>query len=97
MNDTLMRVALALAWYQAEKGEFPAKLEDLTPRYLVKVPSCPFTGIALGYSPGKVWSIGFDGKDDGGKPISKTDERYSYIRWGWWPLPGDVVWTVNRK
>ena len=97
LNFTLARVALALAWYQAEKGAFPAKLEDLTPRYLQKVPTCPFTGTALGYAPGKVWSIGFDGKDDGGKPISKTDVRYDYIEWSWSPLPGDVVWAVSKK
>jgi hypothetical protein len=97
LNFTLFRVALALAWYQAEKGEFPGKLEDLVPRYLQKVSTCPFTGTALGYAPGKVWSIGFDGKDDGGKPISKTVERYGWIYWTWSPIPGDVVWTVHKK
>jgi hypothetical protein len=97
LNFTLMRVALALAWHQAEKGRFPEKLDDLAPRYLQKVPSCPFTDTALGYAPGKVWSIGFDGKDDGGRPISKTVEQYGWIHWTWSPIPGDVVWTVSKK
>lgn len=87
MGWTLMRVATALAWYEAEKGAPPASLRDLVPRYLSAVPDCPLTGKPLGYAPGKVWSYGVDGVDNGGMPNPKGDEEPG----------GDVVWVVTRK
>lgn len=87
MNLALMRVATALAWYEAEKGAPPPALGDLVPRYLPKVPECPLTGKPFGYTPGKVWSFGVDGVDNGGKPTPEDQEEE----------PGyDVVWEVKR-
>lgn len=86
MSWTLMRVATAIAWYEAEKGMPPASLRDLVPRYIASLPVCPLTGKPLGYAPGKVWSYGVDGVDDGGKPNPKGDEEPG----------GDVVWVVKR-
>jgi len=88
MHWTLMRVAVAIAWYEAEKATVPTALSDLVPRHLVKVPECPYTGKPFGYGAGKVWSVGGDGVDDGGKPLADEDNEDS---------PGDVVWTVKRK
>lgn len=89
LDFSLLRVATAIAWYEAEKGAYPAKLEDLAPRYISKVPDCPYSGTPLRYDgAGKVWSIGGDGDDDGGKPLAEQDEMTS---------DGDVVWIVKRK
>lgn len=46
---TLLRVALGIAWFRAEKGRFPATLEDLVPRYLESVPLDPKQGLPLKY------------------------------------------------
>ncbi len=87
MNWTLMRVATAVAGFESEKGAAPASLGELVPRYLPRVPDCPLTGKPLGYAPGKVWSYGVDGVDQGGVPSPTGDEAPG----------GDVVWTVKRK
>jgi hypothetical protein len=88
MKWVLMRVSVALAWYEVEKGAAPGALKDLVPRYLSKVPLCALTGLPLGYRPGQVWSPGLNTKDDGGIPGSKDDADDE---------DGDVVWTVKRK
>jgi hypothetical protein len=90
LDLTLLRVATALAWYEADKGKPPASLNDLVPRYISKVPDCPYTGTPLRYLPGKVWSIGGDLKDDGGV----CDERF---RGSPDQAGNDVVWWVRRK
>lgn len=46
---TLLRVALGIAWFRAEKGRLPATLEDLVPRYLESVPLDPKQGLPLKY------------------------------------------------
>jgi hypothetical protein len=88
MTLTLLRVATAVAWYQAEKGVFPATLEELVPKYLPRVPVCPLTGMPLGYRPGCVWSPGWNRVDDGGKPGKDNDADAK---------DGDYVWTVKKK
>jgi hypothetical protein len=66
-----LQVAFALAAYKADKGNYPAKLADLAPKYLQEVPGDLFSGKALIYKPsGKgylLYSVGANGKDDGGK------------------------------
>lgn len=86
----LCRVAVALARYEVDQGRFPSTLEELVPRYLSQIPKCPVSEIGLRYAPGKVWSVGKDGKDDGGV----IDETYGYSleREG-----ADAVWFVKRK
>jgi len=88
MNWTLMRVATAIAWYESEKGVPPEKLDELVPRYLPNVPSCPLTGKPLGYEHGRVWSVGLNGVDDGGLPGMLN---------GPLAVDGDVVWAVRRE
>jgi hypothetical protein len=41
---TMLRVAVAVAWYESERGKLPATLQDLVPRHLPAVPPCPLTG-----------------------------------------------------
>lgn len=64
------RVALATERYRIDTGSFPAKLEDLVPKYLDRVPVDPFDGQPLRYrlTPEQtcVYSVGWDLKDNGG-------------------------------
>jgi hypothetical protein len=66
----LTRLALALAAYRAESGSYPAKLADLSPEYLAKVPLDIFSAADFRYRTGKggyrLWSVGRNGRDDGG-------------------------------
>jgi hypothetical protein len=66
-----LHVAFALAVYQREHGRYPAKLDDLAPRYLASVPNDIFSGKALIYRPAKggylLYSVGVNGKDEGGR------------------------------
>lgn len=88
MSRNLLRTAVALAWYEAERGSYPTKLEDLVPRHLPRVLDCPFSGKPFGYAQGKVWSFGGDGDDDQGRPMVDEDREEE---------DGDVVWTVKRR
>ncbi|MCX5770469.1 MAG: hypothetical protein NTZ09_09395 [Candidatus Hydrogenedentes bacterium] len=67
------QVAVALKQYKQQRGEYPADLEALTPDYLRDVPADPFTGGPLTYrregSGFVVYSVGSDGRDDGGKGV----------------------------
>ncbi len=72
--ESLLLVRLALRAHRVERGSYPATLSSLAPQYLAKVPRDPFgSGEALRFRKSGdsyvVWSIGPDGKDDGGKPI----------------------------
>jgi hypothetical protein len=64
--------ALAVERYRAKYVQTPARLEQTTPDFLVAVPSDPFDGKPLRYFPAGdegyiVYSIGANGKDDGGQ------------------------------
>jgi hypothetical protein len=67
----LTKLGFALAAYRAEKGSYPAKLADLTPKYVATVPKDPFNDQDLHYTQqGEgylLYSVGVNGKDDGGK------------------------------
>jgi hypothetical protein len=66
--------ALALRAFRLENGQYPATLNELAPRYLKEIPPDPFGGgeklrykrTANSYL---LYSIGPDGKDDGGTPV----------------------------
>ena len=77
--DRNLRVAFAMAAYHADNGKYPAKLDDLAPKYLAKVPDDVFSGKALIYKPGEngflVYSVGVNGQDDGGRWID-DEPRY---------------------
>jgi hypothetical protein len=66
-----VHVAFALAAYQRDHGRYPAKLDELAPRYLEKIPDDLFAGKPLiyrledkGYL---LYSVGVNGTDDGGR------------------------------
>jgi hypothetical protein len=75
----LARTALALSLYRTENGQYPESLAALVPGYLPKVPTDPFDGAPIKYvlndSGFVIYSIGPDGKDNGGQA------RYD-IPWG---------------
>jgi hypothetical protein len=66
------RVACALERYRLAKGNYPEQLAALSPDFLPKVPGDVITGEPLKYRRTEngqflLYSVGWDGKDDGGK------------------------------
>jgi hypothetical protein len=79
------RTALAISIYTREKGAAPPTLPSLVPAYLPRVPIDPRDAKPLRYDagpPARVWSIGRDEKDDGGKLLEHPDYE---------DQPGDFV------
>lgn len=100
-QNHLLTVALALQAYEAEHGNYPAKLTALVPNYLKKLPADPFAiNSPLSYrSNGKryvLYSLGPDAKDDGGIAIfdpSQKEIQY-HVRA---ESKGDIVAGVNTE
>ncbi len=106
-QNALLMVTLALRAYKMEHGVYPATLAALAPNYLQAVPDDPFAlSGALRYKRQGaryiLYSVGPDGKDDGGRPIfdrtktapssaSASDPRYYVLN----DSQGDVVAGVN--
>lgn len=74
-HERLLTAELAARCYNLRNARPPARLEDLTTNYLSIVPADPFSSLPLIYRPlGTNWllySVGPDGIDDGGKPVTK--------------------------
>jgi hypothetical protein len=82
LGDAQIRTAIAAIAaerYRIDQGRWPESLNQLVPRYLSAVPRDPFVN-----SPLKllklpdglfIYSVGFDGKDDGGKIDPKLRMR----------------------
>jgi hypothetical protein len=74
-REHLLIAELALRCAKVEHGRVPATLKELVPPYLQRVPLDPFTGRPLIYRPQAtnwlLYSVGVDGVDDGGKPVSQ--------------------------
>lgn len=70
-RSRLVQIALALAAYKAESGEFPENRAELTPEYLAQVPQDPFSGEDLRYREMEdgyvLYSVGVNGRDDRGE------------------------------
>jgi hypothetical protein len=66
-----LHVAFALAAYQREHGRYPARLDDLAPRYLAAVPDDLFAGRPLVYRLSDkgylFYSVGVNGVDEKGR------------------------------
>jgi hypothetical protein len=65
--------AIALERHRLKHGHHPDTLEKLIPAYLSQIPHDPMDGRPLRYRLEKdgnftLWSVGFDGKDNGGDP-----------------------------
>ena len=72
-------LAFALAAYHADHGEYPAKLAELMPKYVKKIPTDMFNGDADlhyvrkgdGY---RLYSVGPNGHDDGGRGMADREK-----------------------
>jgi hypothetical protein len=66
-----LHLAFALAAYRSDNGRYPAKLDELAPKYLAAVPGDLFSGKALVYRPDEkgylLYSVGVNGRDEGGR------------------------------
>jgi len=95
----LARTGLALERYRlAHSGQLPSGISELIPAYLNEVPIDPFDGHPLRYKKLAhsfvVYSIGPDGRDDGGterKALSDA-QRIRGVR----EPPYDITFTVKR-
>lgn len=102
MQTALLLAVLALRAYQAEHhGVYPATLDDLVRGgYLLRVPADPFAlagPIRYQRAPKKyvLYSVGPDGKNEGGKPINNRDSRGKQKRYVEAGTTGDFVAHVN--
>jgi len=87
----LCRVVLALKAYKAERGQYPARLDELQQTLDYELPEDPFTGKLFIYQPQgdgfKFYSYGGDLDDDGG--ASLRDEGHNVD-------DCDMVWECVR-
>ena len=70
-NLLAARIGIACKIYKNQRGQFPEKISDLVPDFLVREPLDPFTGKPFVYlkqdSGFIVYSIGSNERDDGGR------------------------------
>jgi hypothetical protein len=89
----MAQTALAVERFRLATDRLPKKLSELVPQLLPAVPLDPFDGAPLRYKPlvngYVVYSIGPDGRDDGGKepPIGRRGTEHP---------PEDITITVER-
>ena len=91
-----LEVACALERHRLAHGSYPEKLELLAPAYLNRVPGDLFADRTLQYTRDgqgqyRLWSVGWNEKDDGGLPSLGRDGKPDYG-----DGDGDWVWTSKR-
>jgi hypothetical protein len=77
MQGELNDLAFALALYKADNGAYPAKLDELTPKYIGRIPKdiCAKEADLHYRQEGNgfvLYGVGQNGKDDGGKSFDDT-------------------------
>jgi hypothetical protein len=84
------QLAVAVSNFRLTEERFPARAEDVVPKYLSQVPPDPFTGEPLKLKATAdgvvVYSVGPDGADDGGAPL--TDDQ---------PPKGDIRVRIGQR
>lgn len=79
--------AIAVEFYRRKHGRLPQSLDELVPEFLPRVPQDPYVGAPLKYIAApdhfKIYSVGRDGKDDGGDRSDARRDVVVYV-----PLPG---------
>lgn len=90
----LTRCAIALDRHRLQYGSLPDTLDALAPSFLPRVPHDVVSGGALHYRRGPgdgflLYSVGWNGRDDGGKYAWKPDAKPPRVDWqqGDWPWP----------
>ncbi len=100
-QNLMLTGTLAVRAFWLDHDTYPSSLSDLVPDYLSNLPLDPFAvNEPLRYKPdGKknvLYSVGPDGKDDGGKPIidpkGKNNRQKHYVQED---SKGDIVAGVN--
>lgn len=91
----LAMVACALERYRLANGQYPDKLAALAPRFLESLPPDVTTGQPLKYRRDTdkfvLYSVGWDGRDDGGVPPANRQEGKPETE------AGDWVWGEFSK
>lgn len=87
--------ALAAERYRLAKGKWPDALDALVPAYLPAVPKDPYTGEAIRLRRVEdgliIYSVGQDGKDDGGNLDHLSKEKHVNIDYGF------RLWDVKYR
>lgn len=82
----LSEIAFALTVYNAEKGGYPATLDQLVPDYLPQLPIDAFSGKPLIYKPSGegylLYSVGSNGQDNGGQKGDSSELDDLVVRVG---------------
>jgi hypothetical protein len=83
VHADLRDMAWALAEYRNDRGEYPPALKNLAPKYMPEIPKDPFATVSdadyhylrrgAGYL---LYSVGPDGRDDGGRNRSDDPKKY---------------------
>ena len=91
-NDAVLGnaiLAIGVRIYKQRHGSYPASLSDLVPGTISVLPKDPFTGDDYVYRRRRdgvlIYSLGPNGRDDGGVPRKKHSKD-----------DFDIVWSVNR-
>jgi hypothetical protein len=99
--------AIALKRYQLKHGNYPSNLESLVPEFIARVPLDPVDGNPLRYRLNldgsfTLYSVGENGKDDGGNPSLEKGVISSSYFWenphalDWvWPQPATAAEIEN--
>jgi hypothetical protein len=99
--------AIALKRYQLKYGKYPADLNSLVPEFVPKVPLDPVDGQPLRYRLNAdgtflLYSVGDNGRDDGGNPALEKGVESSNLYWqnsyalDWvWPQPATETEIQN--
>ncbi|HUU95218.1 MAG TPA: hypothetical protein VM487_05730 [Phycisphaerae bacterium] len=74
------RLMVALNCYKAERGRFPAALDELVPQFIAALPTDPYCAESFGYrldaaSGYILYARGLDGDDDGGRATRDSEGR----------------------
>ncbi len=91
----LARTGVALERYRLANGRYPARLEDLAPRFLEKPLADPYDGCPLRYrleadGAFTLYSVGTNLADEGGQRPSRSRPRGTGER-------GDLVWSYDTS
>ena len=80
-QQQMVLTVMGIQRYRLRTGRLPAQLSELVPEYLAALPHDFMSGKALLYHlrPGEndfvLYSVGEDGKDDGGDPAQQADKK----------------------
>jgi len=94
-------LACALERYFLLHQRYPETLNELLPAFIDKVLLDPCDDKPMRYArtPAgryKLWSLGFDGEDDGAKVIASPQDAPSHPKLSARDYPGDWVWSYER-